>query len=50
MYDQRYGLGPLAGYLRDPQVENVDVNGCDQVWVTYSTGERVIGPAGGGQR
>jgi Flp pilus assembly CpaF family ATPase len=45
VYDQRYGLGPLAGYLRDPRVENVDVNGCDQVWVTYTTGERVIGPA-----
>jgi Flp pilus assembly CpaF family ATPase len=44
VYDQRYGLGPLAGYLRDPHVENVDVNGCDQVWVTYSTGERVTGP------
>jgi Flp pilus assembly CpaF family ATPase len=44
VYDQRYGLGPLAGYLRDPQVENVDINGCDQVWVTYATGERVTGP------
>ena len=44
IYDQRYGLGPLAAYLRDQQVENVDVNGCDQVWVTYSTGERVAGP------
>ena len=44
IYDQRYGLGPLAGYLRDPQVENVDVNGCDQVWITYSTGERAAGP------
>jgi Flp pilus assembly CpaF family ATPase len=44
VYDHRYGLGPLAGYLRDPHVENVDVNGCDQVWVTYATGERVIGP------
>jgi Flp pilus assembly CpaF family ATPase len=44
VYDQRYGLGPLAGYLRDPEVENVDVNGCDQVWVTYATGERVAGP------
>jgi len=44
VYDQRYGLGPLAGYLRDPDVENVDVNGCDQVWVTYSTGERVAAP------
>ena len=44
VYDQRYGLGPLAGYLRDPQVENVDLNGCDEVWVTYATGERVFGP------
>jgi Flp pilus assembly CpaF family ATPase len=44
VYDHRYGLGPLAGYLRDPRVENVDINGCDQVWVTYATGERVIGP------
>jgi Flp pilus assembly CpaF family ATPase len=41
VYDHRYGLGPLAVYLRDPDVENVDVNGCDQVWVTYRTGERV---------
>ncbi len=44
VHDQRYGLGPLTGYLNDPQVENVDVNGCDRVWVTYATGERVIGP------
>ena len=44
VYDQRYGLGPLAAYLRDPNVENVDVNGCDQVWITYATGERVAGP------
>jgi Flp pilus assembly CpaF family ATPase len=44
VYDQRYGLGPLAAYLRDPGVENVDVNGCDQVWITYATGERVAGP------
>jgi Flp pilus assembly CpaF family ATPase len=44
VYDQRYGLGPLAAYMRDPQVENVDLNGCDQVWITYATGERVAGP------
>src|SRR5215467_7332389 len=42
VYDQRYGLGPLAAYLRDPAVENIDVNGCDQVWITYATGERVL--------
>jgi Flp pilus assembly CpaF family ATPase len=44
VYDQRYGLGPLAAYLRDRDVENVDVNGCDRVWVTYATGERVAAP------
>ena len=44
VYDQRYDLGPLAAYLRDPDVENVDINGCDRVWVTYSTGERVAAP------
>jgi Flp pilus assembly CpaF family ATPase len=44
VHDRRYGLGPLSDYLRDPQVENVDVNGCDQVWVTYASGERVAGP------
>jgi Flp pilus assembly CpaF family ATPase len=41
VYDMRYDMGPLTPYLRDPHVENVDVNGCDQVWVTYATGERV---------
>lgn len=41
VYDRRYGLGPLAEYLRDPDVENVDVNGCDEVWISYNTGERV---------
>src|ERR1700722_17075578 len=44
VHDRRYGLGPLSDYLRDPQGENVDVNGCDQVWITYASGERVAGP------
>jgi Flp pilus assembly CpaF family ATPase len=44
-YDLRYDMGPLAPYLRDPHVENIDINGCDHVWVTYATGERVaVGP------
>jgi Flp pilus assembly CpaF family ATPase len=41
VYDMRYEMGPLTSYLHDPHVENVDINGCDQVWVTYATGERV---------
>ncbi len=40
-YDMRYDMGPLTPYLRDRHVENIDINGCDQVWVTYATGERV---------
>jgi pilus assembly protein CpaF len=44
VYDHRYGLGPLTSYLNDPDVENVDINGCDQVWITYRTGERVAAP------
>jgi hypothetical protein len=44
VHDQRYELGPVTAYLRDPQVENVDVNGCDQVWVSYASGERAAGP------
>jgi len=44
VHDRRYGLGPLSVYLRNPKVENVDINGCDQVWISYATGERVAGP------
>jgi hypothetical protein len=29
VHDRRYGLGPFSVYLRDPKVENVDINGCD---------------------
>jgi hypothetical protein len=30
VHDQRYGLGPVTAYLRDPKVENVDIDSCDQ--------------------
>jgi Flp pilus assembly CpaF family ATPase len=46
VHDQRYELGPVTAYLRDPQVENIDINGCDQVWISYVTGERVAGQPG----
>jgi hypothetical protein len=47
VHDRRYGLGPLSVYLRDPQVENVDINGCDSVWVNSQTrrGYAPLGPA-----
>ncbi len=44
VHDQRYELGPVTAYLRDAEVENIDINGCDHVWITYASGERVAGP------
>jgi pilus assembly protein CpaF len=41
--DERFGLGPLQPYLDDPQVENVDINGPGQVWVTLRDGRRLAG-------
>ncbi len=34
-----FGAGALQELLDDAEVENVDINGCDEVWVTYA-GER----------
>ncbi|MBT0774207.1 CpaF family protein [Kineosporia sp. J2-2] len=36
-----FGAGPLQALLEDPDVENVDINGVDEMWVTYASGERV---------
>src|SRR6266516_2417717 len=41
--DEQFGLGPLQPYLDDPQVENIDINGPDQVWVTLRDGRRLAG-------
>ena len=32
------GLGGLQVLLDDPQIENIDVNGCDHVFVRYADG------------
>lgn len=46
-YDQRlceaveaaiYGAGALQELLDSTDVENIDINGCDEVWVTYADG------------
>ena len=38
--DALFGLGRLQALVDDPEIENIDVNGCDRVWVTYATGEK----------
>lgn len=40
-----FGVGRLQPLLDDPQVENVDINGCDQVFVQYADGREVTVPA-----
>lgn len=39
--DQLVGFGGLQELLDDPEVENVDCNGCDQVFVRYTDGQIV---------
>ncbi len=42
--DALFGLGRLQGLVDDPEIENIDINGCDRVWVTYSDGSKVLMP------
>ena len=41
--DEQFGLGPLQPYVDDPDIENVDINGPRQVWVTLRDGRRLAG-------
>ena len=40
-----FGLGRLQPLVDDPGIENIEVNGCDQVWLSYADGRTVPGPA-----
>jgi Flp pilus assembly CpaF family ATPase len=40
-----FGLGRLQPLIDDPQVENIDVDGHDQVWISYADGRLEPGPA-----
>jgi pilus assembly protein CpaF len=37
-----FGVGRLQPLLDDPLVENIDINGCDQVFVGYADGREVV--------
>ncbi len=39
-----FGVGRLQPLLDDPMVENIDVNGCDRVFVGYADGREVVMP------
>ncbi len=38
--DALFGMGGLQPLIDDPAIENIDVNGCDRVWVTYADGAK----------
>ena len=38
-----FGVGRLQPLLDDPAVENIDINGCDNVFIGYSDGREVRG-------
>jgi pilus assembly protein CpaF len=38
-----FGVGRLQPLLEDQQIENIDVNGCDRVFVGYADGREVLG-------
>jgi pilus assembly protein CpaF len=38
-----FGVGRLQPLLEDQQVENIDINGCDHVFIGYADGREVMG-------
>ena len=42
--DALFGMGGLQGLIDDPDIENIDINGCDRVWVTFADGSKRLMP------
>lgn len=40
--DALFGLGRLQSLIDDRDIENIDINGCDRVWVTYADGAKEL--------
>ena len=40
VFDAMFRLDRLQRLLDDPDIENINANGCDQVWVRYADGRR----------
>jgi Flp pilus assembly CpaF family ATPase len=38
-----FGMGRLQPLLEDQQIENIDINGCDRVFIGYADGREVLG-------
>jgi len=42
VYSAMFGAGELQELLDDPEVENININGCDEVWVTYAGSQEPV--------
>jgi pilus assembly protein CpaF len=43
--DALFGMGRLQSLIDDPEIENIDINGCDRVWASYADGsKRLMAP------
>jgi pilus assembly protein CpaF len=40
VFDYLFGLGPIQRLIDDPNIENININGCDRVFVKYSDGTK----------
>jgi Flp pilus assembly CpaF family ATPase len=38
-----FGVGRLQPLLEDDRIENIDINGCDRVFLSYADGEEIMG-------
>lgn len=47
VFDAMFGLGRLQPLVDDPDVENIEITGYDQVWLQYADGRLERGPAVG---
>lgn len=45
VFDAMFGLGRLQPLVDDPDIENIEITGCDSVWLQYADGRLVPGPA-----
>ena len=42
--DALFGMGGLQTLIDDPEIENIDINGCDRVWATFADGSKRLMP------
>ncbi|MGH9079833.1 MAG: ATPase, T2SS/T4P/T4SS family, partial [Acidimicrobiales bacterium] len=43
--DALFGMGRLQSLIDDPDIENIDINGCDRVWATFADGSKRMMPS-----